>query len=96
MQETVSIGSKTQYFLLSPTYGLLNQRYRAYWVKDTEAIMSKTQFYKLSIKTITQNYCQSNFIISQTELSPLDHIDKVKQYICSAINKFIGLVSGKT
>jgi hypothetical protein len=29
--------------------------------------------------------CQSNFIISQTELSPLDHIDKVKQYICFAI-----------
>jgi hypothetical protein len=40
--------------------------------------------------------CQLNFIISQAELSPLDHIDKVKQYICFAINKFIGLVSGKT
>ena len=45
---------------------------------------------------VLMQFCQSNFITSQTELFPLDSIDKVKQYICFVINKFIGLVSVKT
>ena len=44
MQETVYWIKNTIFSIESNTYGLLDQRHIAYWVKDTEVIMFKTQF----------------------------------------------------